>query len=316
MDSDGDATGAHLKGADVRTFPTGLTYKREELAVAGITVSAKDYERTVLRGIPEELAKFAAHLLSSARLVHKVESIDTDMLISHICEEADRMKNRHTQDQQNRGGGKKDSQMDEALAATSSEGEKKKRHKGKCHNCGKTGHWACKCHCQKKEEGMSGQASNSSSSGTASKRETKPVGSPNVVVADDSNGDGLWMVTEEVGQAQLGSAEPDPLLDEPEHWEETVCAQIEGAEMDLQWCGPADWLHNDWEDPLFEEEKAHAVITPVEQDGAPRVDLYDSGATRHISPYKPDFTSYTPLSHLSSSTPQTSSDSLLLGPGL
>ena len=91
------------KGTYVRTFPTGLTYKQEELAAAGITVSAKDYERTVLRGIPEELAKFAAHLLSSARLVHKVESIDTDTLISHICEEADRMKNRRTQDQQNRG---------------------------------------------------------------------------------------------------------------------------------------------------------------------------------------------------------------------
>ena len=68
------------------------------------------------------------------------------------------------------------------------------------------------------------------------------MGSANAVVADDSNGDGFWMVTEEVSQAQLGSAELDPLLDEPEHWEETVCTQIEGTEMDLQWCGPADWL--------------------------------------------------------------------------
>jgi len=96
---------------DIQTFLTSLTYKREELAAAGIAVSAKEYERTVLRGIPEELAKFTAHLLSSARLAHKVQTIDIDALIGHICEEADRMKNRHTQDQQNKGGKRTARQM-------------------------------------------------------------------------------------------------------------------------------------------------------------------------------------------------------------
>jgi len=48
--------------------------------------------------------------------------------------------------------------------------------------------------------------------------------------------------------------------------------------------------------PLFNEEMGCAVITPVEQDASPHIELYDSGATRHTSPYKPDFISYAPLS--------------------
>ncbi len=38
-----------------------------------------------------------------------------------------------------------------------------------------------------------------------------------------------------------------------------------------------------------------AAITPVSDDRGERIELYDSGATRHISPYKSNFTSYTVL---------------------
>src|SRR5579863_6480055 len=122
-------------------------------------------------------------LLSAMRL-NGATTTDTDTLISHICEEAERLKNRHTRDQPNKGG-KKEGQTDEALAATGSEAGRKKHRKGKCHNCGKPGHWACECRSQKKEEGASGQAAHSSS-GTASRPETKLVGSANVVVANDT----------------------------------------------------------------------------------------------------------------------------------
>jgi gag-polypeptide of LTR copia-type len=58
------------KGGDVRTFLTSLRYKREELAAAGVRVTSKEYQRTVLRGLPDELAKFASQLLSAARITH------------------------------------------------------------------------------------------------------------------------------------------------------------------------------------------------------------------------------------------------------
>ncbi len=44
-----------------------------------------------------------------------------------------------------------------------------------------------------------------------------------------------------------------------------------------------------------EGEVAAAVIMPVSDDRGERVELYDSGATRHISPYKSNFTTYTVL---------------------
>ena len=140
------------------------------------------------------------------------------------------------------------------------------------------------------------------------------MGSANVVVTENDDGDGFWMAADEVDHAQIGSAEPDPLLDDPDDSEEVACAHTEGAEIDLQWSSPDDWLCDDWVDPLFGEEMACAIITPVEQDSAPRVELYDSGATRHISPYKPDFMSYSPLSPFTTRLPQTSSTSRPLGP--
>jgi len=68
-----------------------------------------------------------------------------------LCEEAVRVKTRRVlKDGQDKG--KKEGQTDEALAATSSEGGKKKRRKGECHHCDKQGHWARECRTKKKEE--------------------------------------------------------------------------------------------------------------------------------------------------------------------
>ena len=103
------------------------------------------------------------------------------------------------------------------------------------------------------------------------------------------------MAVEEDAPAQDISAEPDMLLDDPEQPEEVACAHTEGTEMHLQWSGPDGWVHDNWVDTLFEEEGACAVITQVKKS-SPRTELYDSGATRHISPYKSDFSSYKPLS--------------------
>jgi hypothetical protein len=80
------------------------------------------------------LAKYAAHLLGSAHLNDLNAVVDTNTPIGYICEEAERMKDRRTGSQPSQGS-KKKGQTDEALGATSSEGEnKKKRRKGKCHN--------------------------------------------------------------------------------------------------------------------------------------------------------------------------------------
>ena len=265
------------KGGNVREFLASLGCKREELAAAGVTVTEKEYERTILRGIPGELATFASHLMSSALIVHGAKSINLDALTNQICEEADRLKSRRSKGQ----GGKKDS-TDEALSATASNDGKQRRRKGKCNACGKFGHWAKECRSSKKDKEESAgtktaqASSTSTSTSNTSKPENKPVGSANVIY--DIEGDGFWMATDEaVDRTHLVCHEPDPMLGAPD--DTAAAPHREGEEFD----GPV------------EEELAGAVITQADEDHRMRVELYDSGATRHISPYKSDFISYSPL---------------------
>ena len=257
-------------------------------------------------------AKFTAHLLSSACLIHRTASVDTDTLITHICDEAERLENHHMRDQSNRGS-TKEIQTDDDLAATGSDaGRNNQCRKGKSHNCGKPGHWPPECRSPKKEEGANGQAASSSSSGTASKPETNPVGSANIVatndadddrtvVADDANGHGFWMVVEENASAQDISAQPVTLLNDPdeEQPDQVAGAHTESEEMHLDWCAPEGWVRDNWADLLFEEDKEEActvIIPATDKHSPPPTKLYDSGATRHISPYNSDFSSYIPLS--------------------
>ena len=48
------------KGEDIRTFLTALHCKCEELAAVGIWITQREYQCTILKSLPEELAKFAA----------------------------------------------------------------------------------------------------------------------------------------------------------------------------------------------------------------------------------------------------------------
>ena len=51
-----------------------------------------------------------------------------------------------------------------------------------------------------------------------------------------------------------------------------------------------------WSELAHSEASVYPTVTLVKQDTSPHIELYDSGATRHTSLYKPDFISYAPLS--------------------
>ena len=220
------------------------------------------------------------------------------------------MKTRRTPRDQAQNRGKKAGQTNEALAATSTSGSgnntnaHRKRRRGKCHHCGKEGHWVRECCTKKKEEvaaaatTQSGQTAQAST-GNTTKPENRPVGSANAVTADDSEGDGFWMIEEEVARAHFDCAELDPFLDDSDlgdEWED-FHAELEAMEE------YPHALDNEGEDLYYEERDCDddddiiaAVITPAEGDDAPRIELYDSSTSRHISPHKADFSTYILLS--------------------
>jgi hypothetical protein len=286
-----------LRGGDICAFLTSLRMKRNQIKATGVTVSDNDFEQTVLQSLPDKLAKFAVLTQMSAHV--SGNTLDMTFLIQCLCEEADRLKSCCAQHQQGQGKGKKGDQTDEALAVTytttmsGNRNGRKKRHQGNCHNCGKAGHWVRECCTPKKEEGSTTQPAPAYSA-TTSKPENKPVGSANVVVTDDIEGDGFFMAIEEVDHVHVEHAVPDLLMGETSTPNEEAHPESACAEEFFDWSGPEDWLDKEGE-LFFEEEMAAAVIMPAEDTG-PHTELYDSGAMRHISPYKADFSTYTTLS--------------------
>jgi zinc knuckle protein len=177
-----------------------------------------------------------------AHLVHGATSINTDALINQICEEAEQLKIQHGCGQSSQGGKKE--ATDEALAITNPESGKKRCCKGKCHNCGKTGHWAKECCSPKKDKDES--AGTQATQMSSSKLENKPVGSANAAVVHDFDGNGFWMVKEAaINLAPLIIAEPDPLL-----------GTLDDSEVAL---------HQEGEKIMLEEELTGAAIMQVDE---------------------------------------------------
>jgi transposase InsO family protein len=263
------------RGGDVRSFLGSMHVKREELAAVGVTMSDKEYRSAIIKSLPEEMSKFASGLLTAARILTPTTSIDPDILIDHISEEADRLSARRKRDGGPPGKGKQPQSQgqDEALAATQGEGGKRRR-KGMCHNCGKQGHWARECRSTKKNQQSNNNQNQSSGQSSqqqnqpptyqnATKAENKPVGSANAV---DDEPDGCWS-TVFVGDV-LESGAPVPTLQ-----------QCEQAGSGAALSGGL----------------AAAAITQVEEAKSTHIELYDSGATRHISPYRDNFITYRTL---------------------
>ena len=288
------------KGGDIWEFLSSLKKRCYELTVAGVTVTKPEYKRTIIHRVPDPLSAYASQMMGSLCLTFKLTCSPFDMMdvIDTLCKEADRIK--MVKDlAQGQGKGKNRSTpqaQDEALATTGTlEGSDGRCCKGKCHHCGKEGHWVHKCRTRKREEAtaaadQSGQAAQANL-GTTSKPKNKPVGSANHITTDDDNLDdrGFWAI-EEVGCAHPNYVEPDPHMDDSDSddKDEAFCTKTWGAEDEgnLDWAGLEDQLVKEGEEQEAEEEAGAAALP--EEDSVPRT---GSQPIPHNAPHMLDISS-------------------------
>ena len=154
------------------------------------------------------------------------------------------------------GKGKQPQVQDKALAVTQGDGGKKQC-KGKCHNYGITGHWACEC--QKSKKDQTSTNNQKQSAGQSSQQQSQPPTYQNTTKAENKP----------VGSANAVDDEPDGC------WSAVFIGAEVTAPLKCKEAGAGTALSG---------RLTAAAIMQVEEVKPARVKLYDSGTTHHISP--------------------------------
>ena len=207
------------------------------------------------------------------------KTIAPDSLISLIFEEYERQKTQKTR----RSGKTKEDDKDEAMAVGSGKGKGKAKYpRGVCWNCGKKGHYKNKCPEPAAEK-----------SAKDPKKEVIPKKTESANTAEsDSESEAAFLVSYD-----SDSVESDIFGDRD--WFDEV-AMLDSGESDWFSEGEVDEsipsvldIHS-LDNPTLSDtsdvvEVATESVSPEDRrDAGVRAELYDSGCTKHISPYRED----------------------------
>ena len=196
---------------NIREFLEELRVKKEELAQVGVTIDEKDYLSTIISSLPYHLSNFASAQLSAAKMFAPTKSIEPDVLMSLLMEEAERQKAQLAR----RAFRKGKEEHDEALGVT--DGSRPRKGKGRanitCWNCNKKGHYSNECEEPKKDDEPKGGSAN-----TAAAAESDSE-SDFAWVVEEIEGEDWFDFEEAVAVTSDGSPEPD-WFDEVDEGEE------------------------------------------------------------------------------------------------
>jgi len=138
---------------NVREFLEELRTKREELVWVGVDINKKDYLSTIISSLPFSLSNFASAQLAAARMFSTTKSIEPDVLMSLLMEEADWQKAQYARRAPRKGKEEGEEPRDEALSSVSSKPRKGKgRENITCWNCDRKGHYSNECKDPPKKE--------------------------------------------------------------------------------------------------------------------------------------------------------------------
>jgi gag-polypeptide of LTR copia-type/GAG-pre-integrase domain len=305
--------------ANVRKFLDELRTKKERLAAVGVDISTKDYTSTILSSIPNSLSNSVASMLSAAMLLSHQQTtatsaaagstatstskdINPDTLIALISEEYDRQVARRRRNSQKAPRAAR--KPNEAMAFNPMRGKGRKptgkgrrsaTDKDKCWNCKKKGNFSRDC--------------------PDSPDKSKASGSAHVAAESDSDADGVFLF-----DAISIAGSRDGPNDVPEM--QSVSGDSASNDAQGEASDRADWFTDsdkgtDWFSDVADDhegardcaqdydgtgfdsamgsEPVMSVDSQKSTSNTPKVKLYDSGATRHISPYRDDFVAFTPI---------------------
>ena len=198
-----------------------------------------------------------------------------------ISEEYERQ---HAQRARRSGPGKsKDEDKDEALSVIpgKTKGKERKTH-GVCWNCGDKGHYKNKCPKPKKDD---------------SSRKGSTTAAVNAVIESDSDGEGAFFMEDDDDDDNmpdleiLSDSEDDPESDnEGSVWftdvdEETGSSWDSEELSGVDWSETSSFVNVDLDSDAVESDEYVAQIGATNID-APRAEIYDSGCSKHLTPYR------------------------------
>lgn len=302
---------------DVRTHLDNLRAAHAELATVGVRIDNDEYASIILKSLPSVYSNHLASVSAAAHLAGVTLTPATVM--SLVLEEYYRQTGNNTQK------GKDKESKETALTAQAgggkANGQKGKKRDGKgqkkeftreCFNCGGTGHRTCNCPSPKQEKAKNSQPGSSSKDSRNGSKET-------VAAADEKEPDGIWsaFANDEFwadlfkGDALADCTTPTTLFNDNDDLPSLQSvSDSESDGDDSIWLSEAEESRDNLpelvmvkgdESDVDSTEALYAEAADRDPDHEPvehaaamingeRTDLYDSGATRHMSPYRDEFT--------------------------
>ena len=242
----------------------------------GIIIDNKDYLSMIISSLPFSLSSFASAQLVATRMFASTKTIEPDVLMSLLMEEADRQRV-----QQVRCASKKGTDEDKGEALASEGSSKPRKGKGKenirCWNCEEMGHYSHECKKPKKSK-------------EKAKDEGKaPQGTSASAVEPDLECEGAW-AAEMVEDAITEAPKPvSPIPEDLDWFEEVVAlmdAQVRNGESVAEKSPIRDWFYEvveSGDESGDEGASSEDILVDVfGRNALERTDPEDSGITGQI----------------------------------
>ena len=249
---------------NVRAHFAKLANIREQLASMGQSIADQQYANILLASLPPCYEMRVCAITTNAD--ETGGDIDITRMMKLISDDYDkRMLGRSNNNSE-----------DQAFAAS---GQKKDRREIECFNCKKKGH--IKAECWAKGGGKEGQAPK------RRKPQDKNKSGNTVATATDK--------TEDL-ESWAAIISDDDLLEEDPSSSESWATNSDADNEDVESWATIEDISDDDEEFASSEEMPEEVTNTSQVIGGSKVELYDSGASRHISPFRDQFVTYRAIS--------------------